>query len=104
MKTVEKELHLQNFNSFQLIVCFALIVLAAFSQASVIPILHPVIVPSGAITQISHPAVVPVPIVVAPAHGAVYTAINRGTVHQVPLPGHAISQTHLNLAPAPGTV
>jgi len=44
------------------------------------------------------------PVVHAPvAHGASYTAANRGSVHTAPLPGHAVSQTSLNLAPAPGT-
>ncbi|XP_063709281.1 adult cuticle protein 1-like [Culicoides brevitarsis] len=31
---------------------------------------------------------------------AKYTAINRGAVHEAPLPGHKLSQTSLNLAPA----
>ena len=31
---------------------------------------------------------------------AKYTAINRGALHEAPLPGHALSQTSLNLAPA----
>jgi hypothetical protein len=39
-----------------------------------------------------------------PVHGASYTAANRGSVHTAPLPGHAVSQTSLNLAPAPGTL
>ncbi|XP_058447648.1 adult cuticle protein 1-like [Malaya genurostris] len=33
-----------------------------------------------------------------------YLAANRGAVHDAPLPGHAISQQSLNLAPAPGTL
>lgn len=33
-----------------------------------------------------------------------YTALNRGALHDAPLPGHALSQTSLNLAPAPGTL
>lgn len=37
------------------------------------------------------------------AHGAEYKAITRGAVHTAPLPGHAVSQTSLNVAPAPGT-
>lgn len=32
-----------------------------------------------------------------------YTAINRGSFHDAPLPGHALSQSSINLAPAPGT-
>jgi Cuticle protein len=28
---------------------------------------------------------------------------NRGAVHTAPLPGHAVSQTSVNVAPAPGT-
>ncbi|XP_063700964.1 adult cuticle protein 1-like [Culicoides brevitarsis] len=43
-------------------------------------------------------------VVVAPAPAASYTAATRGAVHQAPLEGHAVSQTSLNLAPAPGTV
>lgn len=31
---------------------------------------------------------------------AKYTAANLGAVHEAPLPGHALSQTSLNLAPA----
>jgi len=42
------------------------------------------------------------PVVPLP-HAASYTAANRGSVHTAPLPGHAVSQTSLNLAPAPGT-
>ena len=47
---------------------------------------------------IAAPHVVPVAKV-----SASYTAANRGSVHHAELPGHAISQTSLNLAPAPGT-
>lgn len=36
-------------------------------------------------------------------HGAEYKAITRGAVHTAPLPGHAVSQTSINVAPAPGT-
>jgi Cuticle protein len=36
-------------------------------------------------------------------HGATYTAKTRGAVHTAPLPGHVLSQTSLNVAPAPGT-
>ncbi|XP_063709080.1 adult cuticle protein 1-like [Culicoides brevitarsis] len=50
--------------------------------------------------------VVAAPVVAAPvAYTAVqeeakYTAVNRGAVHEAPLPGHTLSQTSLNLAPA----
>ncbi|XP_055600946.1 adult cuticle protein 1-like [Uranotaenia lowii] len=36
--------------------------------------------------------------------GAVSVTANRGSVHVAPLPGHAVSQQQLNLAPAPGTI
>lgn len=36
-------------------------------------------------------------------HGATYKAATRGAVHEAPLPGHSVSQTSLNVAPAPGT-
>ncbi|XP_058447643.1 adult cuticle protein 1-like [Malaya genurostris] len=36
--------------------------------------------------------------------GATSVTANRGAVHVAPLPGHAISQKQLNLAPAPGTI
>ncbi|KAG5669008.1 hypothetical protein PVAND_016911 [Polypedilum vanderplanki] len=52
------------------------------------------------------PAVVahaPVAKVIAPA-AASYTAATRGAVHTAPLEGHAVSQTSLNLASAPGTL
>jgi hypothetical protein len=48
-------------------------------------------------------AVAHAPVVVAKA-AASYTAVNRGAVHTAPLPGHDVSQTSLNLAPAPGTL
>ncbi|XP_070499324.1 adult cuticle protein 1-like [Chironomus tepperi] len=41
--------------------------------------------------------------VAALPHAATYTAANKGSVHTAPLPGHTVSQTSLNLAPAPGT-
>lgn len=47
----------------------------------------------------------PAPLTVAAIPGeARYTAINRGALHDAPLPGHALSQTSLNLQPAPGTL
>ncbi|CAO1423033.1 unnamed protein product [Diamesa hyperborea] len=54
----------------------------------------------------AHQAVIAAPAVVhAPiGHAATYTAANRGSVHTAPLPGHALSQASLNLAPAPGTL
>ncbi|XP_055544792.1 adult cuticle protein 1-like [Wyeomyia smithii] len=36
--------------------------------------------------------------------GATSVTANRGSVHVAPLPGHAVSQQQLNLAPAPGTI
>lgn len=42
-------------------------------------------------------------IVKAVQEEAKYTAINRGSLHEAPLPGHAYSQTSVNLEPAPGT-
>nr|XP_019564322.2 uncharacterized protein LOC109432444 [Aedes albopictus] len=36
--------------------------------------------------------------------GATSVTATRGAVHVAPLPGHAISQKQLNLAPAPGTL
>uniref|UniRef100_T1E2L6 Putative cuticle protein n=1 Tax=Psorophora albipes TaxID=869069 RepID=T1E2L6_9DIPT len=39
----------------------------------------------------------------APALAASSVSATRGSVHVAPLPGHAISQQQLNLAPAPGT-
>lgn len=58
---------------------------------------------------IAHPIVHEAPVVevrAAPAVSTIipgeakYTAVNRGAVHEAPLPGHALSQTSLNLAPA----
>uniref|UniRef100_A0A182QIS8 Uncharacterized protein n=1 Tax=Anopheles farauti TaxID=69004 RepID=A0A182QIS8_9DIPT len=46
------------------------------------------------------PAVVAV---AAPAPAATAVSATRGAVHVAPLPGHSVSQTQLNLAPAPGT-
>ncbi|XP_052868149.1 adult cuticle protein 1-like [Anopheles cruzii] len=36
--------------------------------------------------------------------GATSVTATRGAVHVAPLPGHAVSQQQLNLAPAPGTI
>ncbi|NJI29825.1 hypothetical protein HBI98_21925, partial [Aeromonas veronii] len=36
--------------------------------------------------------------------GATSVTATRGAVHVAPLPGHAVSQKQLNLAPAPGTI
>uniref|UniRef100_A0A182IKI3 Cuticle protein n=1 Tax=Anopheles atroparvus TaxID=41427 RepID=A0A182IKI3_ANOAO len=36
--------------------------------------------------------------------GATSVTATRGAVHVAPLPGHAVSQKQLNLAPAPGTL
>lgn len=48
------------------------------------------------------PSVYQAPAVIAKL-GATYTAATRGAVHTAPLEGHALSQTSLNVAPAPGT-
>ena len=42
--------------------------------------------------------------VVAAPGPATYQAITRGAVHTAPLEGHSVSQTSLNLEPAPGTL
>lgn len=52
---------------------------------------------------LASPAVVAPGVVVAKP-SASFTAATRGAVFQAPLEGHAVSQTALNLAPAPGTV
>ncbi|XP_055641330.1 adult cuticle protein 1-like [Toxorhynchites rutilus septentrionalis] len=53
-------------------------------------------VPHAPVASVAHHAgVVP---------GATSVTANRGSVHVAPLPGHAISQQQLNLAPAPGTI
>lgn len=44
----------------------------------------------------------PIAIAIAPAP-ATYTAINRGTIHTAPLPGHVESAASVNLEAAPGT-
>lgn len=44
----------------------------------------------------------PAVIAVAPALAATSVSATRGAVHVAPLPGHAVSQQQLNLAPAPG--
>ncbi|XP_021703346.1 adult cuticle protein 1-like [Aedes aegypti] len=52
------------------------------------------------------PAPAPVVAVDAPAAPepvATSVTATRGAVHVAPLPGHAINQQQLNLAPAPGT-
>lgn len=90
-------------------------------HVAVAPVAHawsaPVVQP---ITQYSsvdvHPVAYHAPAVVAPVpvtyhapavavipQPATYTAVTKGAVHQAPLDGHAVSQTSLNLAPAPGT-
>ncbi|XP_058453838.1 adult cuticle protein 1-like [Malaya genurostris] len=54
------------------------------------------VVPHGPVASVAHHAgVVP---------GATSVTANRGSVHVAPLPGHAVSQQQLNLAPAPGTI
>ncbi|XP_062548537.1 adult cuticle protein 1-like [Armigeres subalbatus] len=52
------------------------------------------------------PAAAPVVAVDAPAApepAATSVTATRGAVHVAPLPGHAVNQQQLNLAPAPGT-
>ncbi|EAT46614.1 AAEL002187-PA [Aedes aegypti] len=52
-----------------------------------------------------HPtAYVQAPVAVVAQKEARYLAVNRGAVHDAPLPGHTVSQQSLNLAPAPGTL
>uniref|UniRef100_A0A182MA00 Uncharacterized protein n=1 Tax=Anopheles culicifacies TaxID=139723 RepID=A0A182MA00_9DIPT len=52
--------------------------------------------PHGPVASVAHHAgVVP---------GATSVTATRGAVHVAPLPGHAVSQKQLNLAPAPGTL
>uniref|UniRef100_T1E7R7 Putative cuticle protein n=1 Tax=Anopheles aquasalis TaxID=42839 RepID=T1E7R7_ANOAQ len=50
-------------------------------------------------------AVAPAAPAPAPAPEPTATAVSatRGAVHVAPLPGHSVSQTQLNLAPAPGS-
>ncbi|EDO63556.1 adult cuticle protein 1-like [Anopheles arabiensis] len=45
----------------------------------------------------------PTVVALAPAPGATAVSATRGAVHVAPLPGHSVSQTQLNLAPAPGS-
>lgn len=45
----------------------------------------------------------PAVVALAPAPGATAVSATRGAVHVAPLPGHSVSQTQLNLAPAPGS-
>uniref|UniRef100_A0A182SFA6 Cuticle protein n=1 Tax=Anopheles maculatus TaxID=74869 RepID=A0A182SFA6_9DIPT len=45
----------------------------------------------------------PAVVAVAPAPAATAVSATRGAVHVAPLPGHSVSQTQLNLAPAPGS-
>ncbi|XP_035905508.1 adult cuticle protein 1-like isoform X2 [Anopheles stephensi] len=45
----------------------------------------------------------PAVVALAPAAGATAVSATRGAVHVAPLPGHSVSQTQLNLAPAPGS-
>jgi Cuticle protein len=66
----------------------AAVVAAPVAQAYAAPVAHAYAAPAA---------------VYAAEHSATYTAANRGSVHTAPLPGHAVSQTSLNVAPAPGT-
>lgn len=56
----------------------------------------PVVVDHSHLIHAHVPHVVPGP--------ATYQAITRGAVHTAPLEGHSVSQTSLNLEPAPGTL
>jgi Cuticle protein len=51
----------------------------------------------------SAPAIVAAPALALAKAPATYTAQTRGSFHQAPLEGHELSQTSLNVAPAPGT-
>jgi hypothetical protein len=51
----------------------------------------------------SAPAVYAAPATVLAKAPATYTAQTRGSIHTAPLEGHELSQTSLNVAPAPGT-
>ncbi|XP_055638802.1 adult cuticle protein 1-like [Toxorhynchites rutilus septentrionalis] len=66
---------------------------AAIVAGPIAPLVSPV---HGPVASVAHHAgVVP---------GATSVTANRGSVHVAPLPGHAVSQQQLNLAPAPGTI
>ncbi|XP_058059247.1 adult cuticle protein 1-like [Anopheles bellator] len=59
---------------------------------------------SGAPALVLAPApAAPAVVALAPAPAATAVSATRGAVHVAPLPGHSVSQTQLNLAPAPGT-
>jgi hypothetical protein len=51
----------------------------------------------------SAPAVYAAPATILAKAPATYTAQTRGSIHTAPLEGHELSQTSLNVAPAPGT-
>uniref|UniRef100_A0A182QVJ9 Cuticle protein n=1 Tax=Anopheles farauti TaxID=69004 RepID=A0A182QVJ9_9DIPT len=88
----------------------------AISHAAI----HAAYAPHAAIVAAPHAAIIGAPhaaILAAPhapaasvAHhagvvpGATSVTATRGAVHVAPLPGHAVSQQQLNLAPAPGTL
>uniref|UniRef100_A0A182PW88 Cuticle protein n=1 Tax=Anopheles epiroticus TaxID=199890 RepID=A0A182PW88_9DIPT len=65
----------------------------------------PIVVDSnGTPTLLLAPSPVgPAVVALAPAPGATAVSATRGAVHVAPLPGHSVSQTQLNLAPAPGS-
>uniref|UniRef100_U5EU93 Putative cuticle protein n=1 Tax=Corethrella appendiculata TaxID=1370023 RepID=U5EU93_9DIPT len=72
---------------------------AAIHVPAAVHVAHP-----AAAVIAAHPAVVAGPAVIAaPAPEAQSVSATRGSVHVAPLPGHAINQQQLNLAPAPGT-
>jgi Cuticle protein len=51
----------------------------------------------------SAPAVYAAPATILAKAPATYTAVTKGSIHTAPLEGHELSQTSLNVAPAPGT-
>ncbi|XP_052897097.1 adult cuticle protein 1-like [Anopheles moucheti] len=73
---------------------------------------YPAFAPHAAIYAAPHAAILAAPHapVASVAHhggvvpGATSVTATRGAVHVAPLPGHAVSQQQLNLAPAPGTI
>ncbi|ETN59274.1 cuticle protein [Anopheles darlingi] len=73
---------------------------------------YPAYAPHAALWAAPHAAILAAPHAPAAsvAHhagvvpGATSVTATRGAVHVAPLPGHAVSQQQLNLAPAPGTI
>ncbi|XP_052868150.1 adult cuticle protein 1-like [Anopheles cruzii] len=71
---------------------------------------YPAYAPHAAFLGAPHAAYLAAPHAPVAAHhagvvpGATSVTATRGAVHVAPLPGHAVSQQQLNLAPAPGTI